>query len=231
MRFRDLKSFLQSGRRLRPGHLTIPHAKAPLPAQYDRIHETEGGFKYRVQELDDGDDAVRLKRFMIEHFYPQAPVPTAINLLQGHPRYPYLDEELDMFLNSGMNISIKDAADELIGGHLNACWERDDDYDAFEVSPVDWLNAGDEIATDASDGDRRLHGIIWRDYWFQLTYHVAQLYMKRREKRWALYNNCNYVLPHLRGHKISAVTFPLFYDRIRRLDGIWTGLVSLMLTN
>ena len=64
---------------------------------------------------------------------------------------------------------------EIVAGTINTVWEVDHKYEYFGVDPTSWMNIAAKIAEQESGDDPTLAAVIWRDYHFQLIYHLNQV--------------------------------------------------------
>ena len=116
-----------------------------------------------------------VKKFMLNHFYTIASVPKALRLKDTLPAFNYLEDELKLMLDSPVcMVSIDEATNEVIAAIINTVWKVDDSFDYFQVDPVNYLNLAAEIAHEETN-DPLLRIVIWRDYQFQLIYHLLQV--------------------------------------------------------
>ena len=46
----------------------------------------------------------KVKKFMLKYFYQEASVPKALRLTETHPTYEYLEDELNLMLESSFNL-------------------------------------------------------------------------------------------------------------------------------
>ncbi len=73
-----------------------------------------------------------------------------------------LSFSLDMMLDSEMCAQVNDESGKMVGTSFNCYWPVDDDYDAFEVHPRDWLNTAAEIAEVRREGTICQHNWVYR---------------------------------------------------------------------
>ena len=118
-----------------------------------------------------------VKKFMLNYFYTNASVPKALRLKETLPAFNYLEDELKLMLDSpACMVSIDGATNEVIAAIINTVWKVDDSFEHFQVDPVNYLNIAAEIAHEVTN-DPLLRIVIWRDYQFQLIYHLLQVNM------------------------------------------------------
>ena len=99
-----------------------------------------------------------------------------MKLLETHPAFEFLEDELNLMLDSPANlVSIDLASNEIIAALINTVWQIDNDFDAFKVDGTEYLNVAAEIAHEETR-DPLMRIVIWRDYQFQLIYHLLQVY-------------------------------------------------------
>jgi hypothetical protein len=67
-----------------------------------------------------------------------------------------------------------------------AIWNVDKCYDSFPVDPLEWLNIAGKLANKQSSDDVEAY-TRWRDYQYQLIYHLCQTEGKKMGKDKILY--------------------------------------------
>ena len=72
------------------------------------------------------------------------------------------------------NLAIYPDSDDIIAAIINTVWQTDNDFDAFKVDGTEYLNVAAEIAHEETN-DPLMRIVIWRDYQFQLIYHLLQV--------------------------------------------------------
>ena len=134
---------------------------------------------------------------MLDYFYKEAQIPKVLKLKETYPSYNYLEDELNLMLDSPTClVSVDLETNKLVAAIINTVWPVDNDFDAFNVNGADYLNTAAEIAHEVTD-DPLLKTVIWRDYHFQLIYHKMQGHAQKRGSGYTLYGGkCigNYIL-------------------------------------
>ena len=127
------------------GNLSIPHHSIVLkdPSKYERLDDEETTATFVKEE-----EKSIVRECMMDNFYSVAPLPKTTRLIDSHPKYPYLNQEIDMLLNSGLSqvFRLKENGNKIIGCTLAACWKTDWSYKAFHVTGRNWFNAAAKIA-------------------------------------------------------------------------------------
>jgi hypothetical protein len=81
-------------------------------------------------------------------------------------------------LDSDVNTVVEDPeVSGIVGATINTAWEIDDKLDYFDVDPVMWLNLSAEISLEQTN-DPLYATVIFRDFTFQLIYHLIQVLLK-----------------------------------------------------
>jgi hypothetical protein len=81
-------------------------------------------------------------------------------------------------LDSDVNTVVEDPeVSGIVGAIINTAWEIDDKLDYFDVDPVMWLNLSAEISLEQTN-DPLYATVIFRDFTFQLIYHLIQVLLK-----------------------------------------------------
>ncbi len=82
----------------------------------------------------------------------------------------------DMMVDSEVCTVTEDpASKQVVGATINTAWGVDYKYEYFDVDPLAWMNIAAEIAEQECNDDPTLATVIWRDYHFQLIYHIVQV--------------------------------------------------------
>ncbi len=130
-------------------------------------------------------------------------------LIKSYPEHDYLDQEIEMLLNSGLTVTYKSAKDDsLIGVGLIAYWKVNPNYKTFRVSGMKWLNTAAKVARDFGKTDTEII-VIYRDLTYQWIYHVAQCEMQRLGKSGSIYCASGFLNPELRFSHITIETVAL----------------------
>ncbi len=146
---------------------------------------------------------------MLKHFYTEAPLPAMTKLAKCHPESPYLSQEVEMLLNSGLTQSFRSPRDQkLYGATLSAYWENDPKYKTFKVSAIEWLNTAAKVARDFSQTDAEIIA-IFRDLTYQLIYHYGQCVAKQSGKSGVFYGASGFLDPNQRDSHIKLETAAL----------------------
>ena len=116
-----------------------------------------------------------VRKFMLDNFYEDASVPKALRLKETSPKFEFLEDELNLMLDSpACIVSIDSSTNKIVSALINTVWQVDNDFDAFKVDSIEYLNLAAVIAHEVTD-DPLMRIVIWRDYQFQLIYHLLQV--------------------------------------------------------
>lgn len=195
---KTLKSILEK-RICQNGRLSVPNEKIQdtIFTQGPKLNKISF---YQMQKSNKD----QVKNFMRDHFYTSALVPNSIQLRDTWPAFPYLEDELDLMLDSNTSYISCDENGQLMGAILNTLWTFDPDYDTFEVDPVDWLNVAWDLAKQSSQ-DPLYRVVIWRDFQFQLIYHIVQVKASKSGASVILYGGMGYQKPEARAQGFIPV--------------------------
>ena len=234
-----LKDFLKSWITL-DGRMTVPRAIAK------EANFPDGTFKLKdtLNRMMKPEEKETVKNFMLDNFYTNAIIPSAIKLRDTYPKYQYLNDELDLMLDSPACVLTFTLQEELVGAVINTVWLTNPDYETFPVNPTEWLNISGEIAVETTK-DPLYRTVIWRNYQFLLIYHLIQNMAQNRKCSFFLYGGMGYQKPDYRDRGGTPIflancyqwaaqeeaffsfmgTFPGFSDMIdRKLPGMFTKL-------
>ena len=163
-----------------------------------------------ISRLVQSSDKLKVKEFMREHYFTGATVPNAIRLRETWPKYPFLDDELDLMLDTPSCFMTETKKDQkLVGAKLSTIWLTDPDYEAFPVNPLDWLNLAGEIARE-NTSDPLFRTVIWRNFHWLLIYHLTQAVAQDKKCPFYLYGGIGFTLPEYRAGEKKGV--PLFLN-------------------
>ena len=143
------------------------------------------------------EEKCQVKDLIRENFYSNALVPKALKLRDTWPNFEYLENELDLMLDSPANVIITNLKEELIGAVVNTIWLVDPEYEAFPVDPLEWLNVSGEIAQETTK-DPLYRAVIWRNYQFMLIYHMTQSLAQKQGLPYYLYGGMGFTQPEYR---------------------------------
>lgn len=145
---------------------------------------------------------------MLDNFYEDASVPKALRLKETSPKFEFLEDELNLMLDSPACIACIDlSTNKIVSAIINTVWQVDNDFDAFKVDGIEYLNLAAVIAHEVTI-DPLMRIVIWRDYQFQLIYHLLQAHAQKRGADYILYGGMGYVMPEYRGLGFA----PLFWS-------------------
>ena len=165
-----LKSLLRS-RLCTNGRMTVPRHKSDKNLSLD-ISIDHKGAQLRSM-LRSEKETVR--KFMLDYFYKDASVPKALTLKETCPKFELLQDELNLMLDSpACIVSIDKSTNKIVSAIINTVWQVDNDFDAFKVDGIEYLNLAAVIAHEVTN-DPLMRIVIWRDYQFQLIYHLLQV--------------------------------------------------------
>ena len=71
-------------------------------------------------------------------------------------------------------VSVDSSTNKIVSAIINTVWQVDNDFDAFKVDGIEYLNLAAVIAHEVTN-DPLMRIVIWRDYQFQLIYHLLQV--------------------------------------------------------
>ena len=143
------------------------------------------------------EEKCQVKDLIRENFYSNALVPKALKLRDTWPNFEYLEDELDLMLDSPANVIITNLKEELIGAVVSTIWLVDPEYEAFPVDPLEWLNVSGEIAQETTK-DPLYRAVIWRNYQFMLIYHMTQSLAQKQGLPYYLYGGMGFTQPEYR---------------------------------
>jgi len=203
-----LKTYLK-GKICQNGRMTVPQcsvltdaADAAANASIETVEVPNATLKV-VTTKQDKD---KVKRFMLDKFYTSAPIPNAIKLKDTWQKYPYLDDELDLMLDSKASIGIyENSTNRLLASQINTIWNVDPDPAELPLTdPTLWLNVAAEIAQEETS-DPFYRTVIWRDYHFQLIYHLVQGHARKLLCDQVMYAGMGFTEPELRKKGASGI--------------------------
>lgn len=152
--------------------------------------------------LEKDDHKKEVYDYMLKNFYTKALIPSTIKLTDTLKEFPYLDEELHMFMNSGLSEIFLNDQGSIVGAHLLSVWKADKDYPVFDVPIKDWFNAADRLASEHGKSDSH-RIVIWRNYQMWFMYHVGQCLAREQNKPWLIYPSISFVDKEYRGPEVS----------------------------
>lgn len=208
------------------GTINIPRHSISLdnPKKYEQLNELGNSISFVKQDEKDV-----MKKGMLEKFYSSAPFPKVTRLLNSYPKYSYLDQELDVLLNSGLSQIYRsvDDGNKMIGGTLSMYWKTDWSYEASFVSGRDWFNAAAKVAHQYGKDDGEVIA-IYRDFVYQWIYHTCQYLAQKNKKNFILYNASGYVDSDDEGVKFTTVltNIHLMQKLAHDLDGLYVALAT-----
>ena len=163
-----------------------------------------------ITRLVQPEDRLQVKEFMRDHYFTSAVVPAAIKIRDTWPKYQYLDNELDIMLDTpSCFMTVTKNSEKLVGAKLSTIWLTDPDYDAFPTDPLDWLNLAGEVALESTE-DPDLRAVIWRNFQWLLIYHQTQAVAQVKGCPFYLYGGIGFTLPEFRAGEKKGV--PLFLN-------------------
>ena len=193
------------------------------------------------------EEKTKVKNFILDNFYSNAIVPSAINLRDTWPKFEYLNDEMDLMLDSPACVITTNMKGDLVGAVINTIWLVDPDYKAFPVDPIEWLNLSGDIAMETTK-DPLYRAVIWRNYQFMLIYHLTQSSAQKQGCEYYLYGGMGYTEPEYRDRGgtplfmsfcndwaeskktlfFNTGTYPGFMKMIeRKLPGMFTSLADM----
>ena len=193
------------------------------------------------------EEKSKVKDFMLDNFYTNAIVPSAIKLRDTWPKFEYLNDEMDLMLDSPACVVTTNVKEEIVGAVINTIWLTDPDYETFPVDPVEWLNLSGDIAMETTK-DPLYRAVIWRNYQFMLIYHLTQSLAQKHGCAYYLYGGMGYTKPEYRSRGgtplfmsfcndwaeskntlfFNTATYPGFMTMIERnLPGMFVTLANM----
>ena len=191
----------------------LPHSLIPwrlTPEGYKMVlvnHQTSETLRHKA----------RLS--MLKHFYQEAPIPLALRLNdrinQGcEQTLKYLDNEMDIYLDSGVSIITCDKSNEVVGCGMNRIWERNPNYDIDFLTDVkSWHNLA---ANNVANKDRISAVLDWRNQQLLHIYNLGQKLLHSSSKRYAFYLGMAYITQSARNDGITSVI--MIRNLIKNLD-------------
>jgi len=152
------------------GKILLPR-KPPRDKLFDNIKVCNSKFEVNHITPQNCHDT---KNLMLEIFYKKAPVPSCLELYKNQTLTPFLEDEIDIFLNSGVSIAFQDLSKgrKVFGAGFSFYFE-DDEEDRPELRAEDWHNsAADHIEDTIGSHEERSH--IWRNYQLIHLKHYCQ---------------------------------------------------------
>ena len=90
-------------------------------------------------------------------------------------------------------IAYKDTeTDEILGYNRGNIWITRPEYNSFEVDGSMWMEVGTDIAHEMASSSEEVLS-IWRDYQYQLYYHLSQTLAKKWKKEFILYPGIGFI--------------------------------------
>ena len=165
-----LKSLLRS-RLCTNGRMTVPRHDLDKNISLDiSIYHKGAQLRSMLQS-----EKETIRKFMLDYFYEDASVPKALTLKETCPKFELLQDELNLMLDSpACMVSIDSSTNKIVSAIINTIWQVDNDFDAFKVDGIEYLNLAAVIAHEVTN-DPLMRIVIWRDYQFQLIYHLLQV--------------------------------------------------------
>lgn len=142
------------------GKILLPRKK-PRDNLFENV--TVANSKYEVNQITPKNVA-GATNLMLDIFYNTAPVPSCLGLYKDEVMTPFLRDELDIFLNSGVSIAFQDPSkgNKVFGAGFSFYFE-DDEEDKPDIKAEDWHNtAAKHIADTIKHGEEIRH--LWRNY-------------------------------------------------------------------
>jgi hypothetical protein len=147
-------------------------------------------------------DSEQVKEFMLRTFYEEAPIPKVLNLSRNCSKTrQFLDKnELNLFINSGVSLKVKDKSQNLLGIGFSAAWRQNPRYEIIGADVKNWHNTAAKIAQNYPENERHL---IWRELQYQHIYDLAQRVLIKSKKSLVFYLAMLYLSPEIRSSKIG----------------------------
>ena len=153
--------------------------------------------KVKDMLIETEQDKKKVFDYSLKHFYTTAQVPVALNMIDTMKDFSYVNEEMDMFINSGLSRVFINHEGSVVGVHLYSGWKADKNYPVFNVPIQEWLNAGNEIATEFGQSDAH-RALIWRNYQLNYMYHFGQCLARKEDKPYLIYPSLVFITPEYR---------------------------------
>ena len=196
-----LKSLLRS-RISKDGRMSVPNHK--LQGILPRFELEKDGLVLRLILPREKE---KVRQLILNNFYENAPIPKALKLRQTWPKFAFLEDELNLMMDSGasfVSVDLKSGKDaKIIGANVNTLWKVDENHEAFQVDPLLWLNTAQEIALEETN-DILYQTVIWRDFQYQLIYHLCQTSAIQSNEKFILYGGLGYTEPHVRNRGLVS---------------------------
>jgi hypothetical protein len=108
---------------------------------------------------DKGGTKDEARKFMMDTFFREAAVPSALGLLSNRAA---VERELDMYLGSGFSVTVhNEASKELVGCYACTSWNKEPNYDIVEnVTMAQWHNTAAEIAMEENPKHPQVSGLL-----------------------------------------------------------------------
>ena len=157
------------------------------------------GFKNILLESE--DDKNKAFEYTLQNFYGTAIIPCTLRLKDSLKEDSYLNEEISMFINSGLSRMILDEKGSIIATVFFTAWKAKEDYPTFDVALKDWFHMANRLATEFGTTD--VHKtLIWRNYQLLFKYHTGQCLAQAQNKPWLIYPSLSYVNPEYRNSQM-----------------------------
>ena len=121
---------------------------------------------------------------MKKTFYTHAMIPKALRLTQLNENV--IDQEIDFGFEAKMGLEFRhEGTNEFLGCNLNMVWHLEPNELECNIDPVDWFNVAGEIANEEPDDAKAF--AIFRDFQYQLMFHVFKQEARKRGKKFMFY--------------------------------------------
>ena len=95
--------------------------------------------------------------------------------------------------------------DETLGYAKFHIWNARPEYDSFDVDPKTWMHVGTSIANEMASTEEEAMS-IWRDYQYQLYYHLSQRMAKTWKKENIFYAGISFIEKKYRNRPDNILT-------------------------
>jgi len=167
------------------GKILLPRKK-PSEKLFENVKV--GNSSYEVNQISPRNIA-GATNLMLDIFYNTAPVPSCLGLYKDSIMTPFLRDELDIFLSSGVSIAFQDPSkdDKVFGAGFSFYFE-DDDEDKPDVKAEDWHNtAAEYISKTVKPGEEISH--LWRNYQLLHLQHYCQKVIRQEKASFGIHKS------------------------------------------
>ncbi len=186
----------------------------------------QGDFHFTVLSPNDAAASKVVRKYVTESFFKTAPIPKALDLTLNAAEC--VSTEMDMYLNSGSTVVIRNASGQLVGCWMIVTWSRDDEHETADgASMSSWHDAAAGLADELGDGDAAGRVALWRDLQYEHLYDAAQIRLRRVGSEWAAYMGPVFLSEEARGKAglYRAVT-SLVEDAVDSGGGALLGVLT-----